>query len=158
MANGEIKICTTCGGQIMPQDRLVVCNGCNKPYHTQCWSQTGRCQTYGCEGEPVYYQPAEVTEPPPAWQNSSAGGNVPNHLVWAILSTLFCCLPFGVVAIIYSSQVSGHLSSGDYNAALESSTKARNWSLAATICGVVVILISILAGVIPFIMAILGEL
>ena len=26
--------------------------------------------------------------------------NIPNHLVWAILSTLFCCLPFGIVSIV----------------------------------------------------------
>lgn len=158
MTNGDVKICAACGGQILPHDNLVVCNGCSKPYHSQCWAQTGRCQTYGCEGQPVYYPAAEAAEPPPAWQAPPAGEDVPNHLVWAILATLFCCLPFGIIAIVYSSQVANHLSSGNYNAALASSTKARNWSLAATICGVVVILGSLLAGVIPFIMAILGEL
>ena len=30
---------------------------------------------------------------------------VPNHLVWAILVTIFCCLPFGIVSIVYAAQV-----------------------------------------------------
>ena len=37
-----------------------------------------------------------------------------NNLVWAILATVLCCLPFGIVAIIKSTQVDsfclgGHL-------------------------------------------------
>src|SRR5689334_11871634 len=34
---------------------------------------------------------------------------VPSYLVPAIISTLCCCLPFGIVAIIYASQVEGKL-------------------------------------------------
>ncbi|WP_010343070.1 CD225/dispanin family protein, partial [Xanthomonas sacchari] len=26
---------------------------------------------------------------------------VSNNLVWAILTTLFCCLPLGIVSIVY---------------------------------------------------------
>ena len=81
---------------------------------------------------------------------------MPNHLVWAILATLFCCLPFGVVAIVYSSQISSHLNAGNFDAAMQSSNKARNWCLAATITGAVVFLISILAGAIPFILSIMS--
>ena len=28
-----------------------------------------------------------------------------NYLVWAILSTVFCCLPLGIVAIVKASKV-----------------------------------------------------
>ncbi|MGB4290272.1 MAG: CD225/dispanin family protein, partial [Dethiobacteria bacterium] len=27
-------------------------------------------------------------------------GNFDDYLVWAILATIFCCLPFGIVAIV----------------------------------------------------------
>ena len=37
---------------------------------------------------------------------------VPNHLVWAILSTLFCCLPLGIVSIVFAAQVNGKLAAG----------------------------------------------
>ena len=42
--------------------------------------------------------------------------HVANHLVFAILATLFCCMPFGIVAIVYAAQVNGKLGGGDYAA------------------------------------------
>ena len=36
-----------------------------------------------------------------------------NKLVWSILVTLFCCLPFGVVAIIKSAEVNSKWNAGD---------------------------------------------
>jgi len=53
---------------------------------------------------------------------------VSSNLVFAILATLFCCLPFGIVAIVYAAQVNGKLQAGDYNGAVDSSKKAAMWS------------------------------
>jgi hypothetical protein len=53
--------------------------------------------------------------------------SVPNYLVQAILCTLFCCLPFGIVAIVYAAQVDGKLSVGDYRGATVASGSARTW-------------------------------
>ena len=58
---------------------------------------------------------------------------VANHLVWAILSTLFCCLPFGIVSIVYASKVDGLRMSGNLPGAIEMSEKARKWALLATL-------------------------
>ena len=50
--------------------------------------------------------------PPPPGAYPPPGGPVPggappdNNLVWAILSTVLCCLPLGIVAIIKSTLVS----------------------------------------------------
>ncbi|MBI1333245.1 MAG: CD225/dispanin family protein [Armatimonadetes bacterium] len=57
---------------------------------------------------------------------------VENHLVKAILSTFFCCLPLGIVAIVYASQVDGHARRGDHQMALDTARKAdiwANWSI-----------------------------
>ena len=59
---------------------------------------------------------------------SSQHVHVPNYLVQAILVTLFCCLPFGIVAIIFAAQVNGKLQAGDVSGAIESSRKAKMWS------------------------------
>ena len=64
--------------------------------------------------------------PPPA------GGTheyIPNHLVWSILSTLFCCLPLGIVSIVYASQVDGKRAAGDIAGAREASGKAKFWAM-----------------------------
>ena len=55
--------------------------------------------------------------------------NVPNNLVMAILVTLFCCLPLGIVSIVYASQVNTKLAMGDYAGAMDSSSKARSWAM-----------------------------
>lgn len=54
---------------------------------------------------------------------------VPNHLVWAILSTLLCCWPMGVVAIVYSVQVERRRAEGNLQGALAASRSARLWAL-----------------------------
>jgi len=53
--------------------------------------------------------------------------NVPNYLVQSILVTVFCCLPSGIAAIVFSSQVNTKLASGDFEGAMESSKKAKLW-------------------------------
>lgn len=55
---------------------------------------------------------------------------VPTHLVWAILSTILCCNPLGIVSIVYSAQVNAHLIRGDVRRAQRSSRLARNWVIA----------------------------
>jgi hypothetical protein len=52
---------------------------------------------------------------------------VPNHLVPAILCTIFCCLPFGIPAIVFAAQVNSKLQAGDVSGAMESSRKAKTW-------------------------------
>ena len=56
---------------------------------------------------------------------------VPNNLVWAILSTLFCCLPLGIVSIVFAAQVDGKLAAGDFAGARDSSAKAKFWAVLA---------------------------
>jgi hypothetical protein len=61
---------------------------------------------------------------------------VPNNLVWAILSTLFCCLPLGIVSIVFAAQVNGKLAAGDVPGAQEASEKAKKWAMWSAIAGV----------------------
>ena len=53
---------------------------------------------------------------------------IPNHLVWAILTTLFCCLPFGIVSIVYAAQVNGKVAAGDVAGAMAASKSAKTWA------------------------------
>ncbi|MDE7426957.1 MAG: CD225/dispanin family protein [Muribaculaceae bacterium] len=64
-----------------------------------------------------------------------------SNLVWAILSTLFCCLPTGIAAIIFASKVDSMWAQGYYDEAVRYSRKARNWSLIGAIAAVVVSLL-----------------
>ncbi|RTQ47248.1 CD225/dispanin family protein [Hymenobacter gummosus] len=50
-----------------------------------------------------------------------------NWLVESILVTLFCCLPFGIVAIINAASVNTKYDAGDYAGAQEASAQAGKW-------------------------------
>ena len=53
---------------------------------------------------------------------------VPNYLAQAILTTLFCYLPFGIVSIVFAAQDNGKLAAGDRAGALQSSQNAKTWA------------------------------
>ena len=63
--------------------------------------------------------------------------NIANNLVFSILTTLFCCLPFGIVAIVYAAQVNGNVASGNIPAAQAASEKAKKWCWISFGCGLV---------------------
>ena len=65
-------------------------------------------------------------------------------LVWGILTTMFCCLPFGVVSIIKAVQVDNMWALGHYEQANEAAKSAKRWALIAAICPIAVIIIYLL--------------
>ena len=79
---------------------------------------------------------------------------VSNNLVWAILSTVFCCLPLGIVSIIKSTQVSGLWAQGQHAAAQQSAQDAKKFAMWAAIAGVIVgvlwIILQVVVGVSMF--------
>lgn len=75
--------------------------------------------------------PATTPPPSPAPPSPApAGGSTcsrrkpDNNLVWAILTTILCCLPFGIASIVYSTKVDSAWDAGDYDGAERASKKA----------------------------------
>ncbi len=145
--------CPNCSAEVA--EKTLECEFCGHPFIDGIETQ-GVAPTSDSSGravftasEPSYKAPEAAYNPPPApsgnpysdtypptppsisrsqSRNNSAGGHVPNYLVWAILATLCCCLPGGIVAIVYAAQVDGKLASGDYHGAVEASNNAKMWS------------------------------
>jgi len=69
---------------------------------------------------------------------------IPNNLVWAILSTLLCCLPLGIVSIVYAAQVNGKLAAGDVTGAQESADKAKKWAMWSAIAWLILVVLYVL--------------
>jgi hypothetical protein len=105
--------CRNCGAQ----------NDDNATYCVNCGNELRRVETPRADMPPPQQPRAQVSYPPP-----HAQAPVPNYLVPAILTTLFCCLPFGIVSIVYAAQVNGKLEAGDRAGAIESSRKAKMWA------------------------------
>lgn len=75
--------------------------------------------------------------PPPGGYGGGPGQPPPNNLVWAILSTLCCCLPLGVVSIVFAAQVNSKWQAGDFAGAQEASDKAKKFAIISAVVGVI---------------------
>ena len=76
--------------------------------------------------------------------------HIPNYLVQAILVTICCCVPAGIVAIVFAAQVNGKVQSGDYAEAMRLSNNAKTWcwvSFGLAIAAVVIYVILVAAGI-----------
>lgn len=52
-----------------------------------------------------------------------------SYLALAIISTILCCLPIGIVSIIYATKVNSLYEDGNYNEANNASKNAKIWGL-----------------------------
>jgi hypothetical protein len=66
---------------------------------------------------------------------------IESYLVWSILATLFCCLPFGIVSIVYASGVDNKVAMGDIAGAERASKNAKMWAWISFGCGLAVYVI-----------------
>ncbi|GAB5524647.1 MAG: hypothetical protein Roseis2KO_25190 [Roseivirga sp.] len=61
----------------------------------------------------------------------------PNYLAIAIITTIICCLPAGVVSIVYSTKVNSEYDAGNYEAAERASKNAKTWAIVSAVAAVV---------------------
>lgn len=113
------------------------------------WQRAGSVPGLFDNPPPLSSRPSEPSEsselsgassspPPPSSEHTTASPAVESHMAKAILSTLFCCLPLGVVAIINASRVSTALSNGNDQEAREYSAKADKWGNVSIVVGLIV--------------------
>lgn len=112
-------ICATCGQSLVAPPAATPA----PPAPPESYSQPPAQQ-------PVYAPPPAPPAAPAGYAQPQVVASVPvkNHLVMAILVTLFCCMPFGVVGIIFASQVNSKLAIGDVAGAQQASKNAALWS------------------------------
>ena len=84
---------------------------------------------------PIPVQEASVVQP---YQQQPAGPEPcpPTNMAWAVLSTLLCCPPTGIVAIIYAIKVTNKYREGDIKGAKSASDKAAWWCIATIVLGI----------------------
>jgi Interferon-induced transmembrane protein len=95
----------------------------------------------GWQGQPPGWQPPLSQPPQPGWPGPQPGWQgqpePDNYLVWAILCTVLCCLPFGIVSLVYSNKVSGLWTQGRYAEAQAAADNAKKWAIIGAIVGAV---------------------
>ena len=82
-------------------------------------------------------QPQQPTLPQGEQQPAQSEPCPPTNLVWAIISTVLCCIPTGIVAIIYALKVTNKYREGDIEGAKRASEVGAWWCIATIILGIV---------------------
>jgi len=130
--------CLNCGTSNL--DNASICVNCGRPL-------TGAAPPP--PPPPSAPQQASYTPPPPSRFDTPGhppAQQIPNYLWQSIVVTLCCCLPLGIVAIIFAAQVNDKLRSGDVAGAMAASKNAKMWCLIAFGLGLLVFIIYALVG------------
>lgn len=69
-----------------------------------------------------------------------------NFLTWAILTTILCCLPTGIVAIVYANKVDTLWLAGNKDEAFNAAKNAKTWTFVSLGLGVVSYIIGFFIG------------
>ena len=77
-----------------------------------------------------------------------------SYLALAIISTILCCLPSGIVSIIYATKVNSLYEDGKYDEAVRASKNAKTWGIVS----VVIALVGWLLYILIFGVAMLGAI
>jgi hypothetical protein len=92
---------------------------------------------------PYASSPAPDPYAPSGWNDASDVPNIPDYLIWNVLSTLFCCMPLGVAGIIFSIQTNSAKTRGDFEAAARHSSTAKTLLIVGASVGGLQVLLSL---------------
>ncbi len=118
------------------------------------WTPAGRVPALAAmiPGEnPAAHPPAVSPYTPPAAQAAppayvSSAPPVASYLWQSIVATLLCCMPAGIVAIVYASKVEGLWRAGDLEGARRSAQQAKLWCNISVGLALLLIIFGLVAG------------
>ena len=107
----------------------------------QDWTEAGKVPEVVSA---LYQSREEVPPPPPQYASGSFIPSAPpvskpdNLMLWSVLATVLCCLPLGIVAIVYSNKVDTLWSNRDYQGAIDAAKNAKTFCLISLGGGLIV--------------------
>lgn len=121
-----------------------VCANCSASLHSAPYTPPPQAATTYNPTYPGNTAPGWNRTAEPSYTAAGVPANIDNHMVFAILTTLFCCLPLGVVSIVYASQVNGKIQVGDYAGAITAANNAKTWCWVSLGSGILIAIVALL--------------
>jgi hypothetical protein len=82
---------------------------------------------------------------------------IDSYMLQAVLSTIFCCAPFGIVAMVYAAKVNTLKEEDDIEGALRASQKARKWCKVSLITQLSIVAVYLLFALVVSLFAIFSK-
>ncbi len=73
--------------------------------------------------------------------NNSIENRPDNNLIWAILCTVLCCLPLGIVAIIKSTKVNELWAQGNHEGARKAAADTKKYAIWGAVISIAFVII-----------------
>lgn len=144
-----VKFCPMCGSVVReeesPADQQSNQQGA---YYGQQSDQQGGYNDQQPGRQGVYDAPQPGNGDNYGYQYGMSGQNVAQtpqqpingtlYMVFSVLSLLLCCLPLGIVSIVFSSKINSQQKNGDFEGARESAKKAKIFLILSLVLGLIV--------------------
>ncbi len=85
--------------------------------------------------------------PPPPPSGALPNNNLVIAIIATVVSVLFCCIPHGVVSLIFALQVNKKAAAGDMPGAMNAAKQAKIWGFVSIAVAVVGLVVAFLFGV-----------
>lgn len=95
--------------------------------------------------------------PPPNAPQSEIQNYLVLSIIAAVVSLVMCCLPHGVVSVIFATQVNKKAAAGDIEGARSAAKNAKLWATISIVVSVIWLVVSMVFGLFAGIMGALGN-
>lgn len=134
------------GQQNNDQDPYSQQNYSQNDYNQQGYDQNGNQNGYNNSNQANYGQPNYGQNYNQPNYNQQKPLNWVPYLVLSIISTVCCCLPFGIVAIVFSAKINSAMAAGNIEEAQHAARNAKIWIIVAFAVGIIVNIITFMLG------------
>lgn len=91
--------------------------------------------------------------PPPADTAPAPNNNLVFAIIATVLSVVFCCLPHGLISLIFALQVNSKAAAGDIQGAMNAAKQAKTFAIISIIVAVIGFIIALAFGVLNAILS-----
>jgi interferon-induced transmembrane protein len=95
--------------------------------------------------------------PPPPPGAPPPNNNLAIAIVATVVSVVFCCIPHGLVSLIFAMQVNNKAAAGDMAGALNAARQAKMWGLISIAVAVIGLVLGIVLGVLNALISTMGR-
>src|SRR6267142_3155414 len=94
-----------------------------------------------------------IPQPPPLNASPPVANSLVLAIIASVLSLMFCCLPHGVVSLIFATQVNKKAEAGDIQGATNAAKQAKMWAWISIIVSALWFVIALVFGVLGAILS-----